>query len=91
MLQDKGLDEAFWPIFELDEPPKRAWASHWALRLGTVVAVGAACWAVLTYAPETGALHITCLCRAVSLVEKSLDLWIKPALGLLWRLPAGPC
>ena len=54
LLQEKGLDEAFWPILELDKPPQENWSNHWSLRLLTMAAVGATLWVILSYAPETG-------------------------------------
>ena len=52
--QDKGIDEAFWPILQMDEPPESKWSNHWSLRVGTMGAVAATLWVILTYAPETG-------------------------------------
>ena len=54
-VQDKGIDEAFWPIFQLDEAPKEGRGSHWAVRIALGAALAGAVWAVQSYAPDKGA------------------------------------
>jgi len=54
-MQDKGIDEAFWPIFELDEVPEAGKGSHWTVRIGMAAALVAAVWALHAYAPDKGA------------------------------------
>lgn len=67
-VQDKGIDEAFWPIFELDEVPEAGKGSHWTVRIGMGAALVAAVWALHAYAPDKGApstsgLHHFCPCN----------------------------
>lgn len=53
--QEKGIDEAFWPIFQLDEAPAKGKGSHWAVRIGMGLALGGAIWALHAYVPDKGA------------------------------------
>ena len=54
-LQEKGIDEAFWPLVQLDEEPAKGKGSHWAVRIGMGLALGGAIWALHAYAPDKGA------------------------------------
>ncbi len=54
-LQDKGIDEAFWPIFQMDEVPEEGKGSHWTVRIGMGAALVLAVWALQAYAPDKGA------------------------------------
>ena len=56
-VQDKGIDEAFWPILELDAKPEEGKGSHWIVRFGMGAAIVLAVWALHAYAPDKGALH----------------------------------
>lgn len=56
-MQEKGIDEAFWPIFELDEAPEKGKGSHWAVRIGLGLALVASIWALQAYAPDKGVLQ----------------------------------
>lgn len=54
-LQDKGLDEAFWPIFQFDEPDKdkNAWVQR-GLRLLFGLALASMSFALYHHAPDKG-------------------------------------
>ena len=53
--QDKGLDEAFWPIFQLEEAPKdRNSVLHGALRAGVGIGLAGMCYALYHHAPDKG-------------------------------------
>lgn len=53
-MQDKGLDEAFWPLYEMDEPPKTKTYAHWLLRALFALAACLALWGLHSYAPDKG-------------------------------------
>jgi hypothetical protein len=55
--QDKGIDEAFWPILELDPKPEEGKGSHWTVRFGMGAALMLSIWALHAYAPDKGVPH----------------------------------
>jgi hypothetical protein len=54
-VQDKGIDEAFWPIFQMDKVEEGK-GSHWSLRLLFAVIIGVGVYGSYTYAPDRGGL-----------------------------------
>ena len=53
--QDKGLDEAFWPIFQLEEASKdKNSALQAALRAGVGIGLSGMCYALYHHAPDKG-------------------------------------
>lgn len=59
-LQDKGLDEAFWPILQMDEPPEKKGVSHWVSRVLFALAACLALWGLYFYVPAKGACAAHC-------------------------------
>ena len=54
-VQDKGLDEAFWPIFQLEEASKdKNSALQAALRAGVGIGLAGMCYALYHHAPDKG-------------------------------------
>jgi hypothetical protein len=54
-VQDKGIDEAFWPIFQMDKVEEGK-GSHWSLRMLFAVIIGVGVYGSYTYAPDRGGL-----------------------------------
>ena len=61
-LQDKGLDEAFWPIYEVDERPEKTGMAHWLLRVLFGLAICLSLWGLHSYVPDKGLSSCTCSC-----------------------------
>ncbi|KAK9839798.1 hypothetical protein WJX81_002420 [Elliptochloris bilobata] len=61
LSEDKGIDQAFWPIFELEDEREGKGRSHWLTRVALAAALGASVWALHVYAPDrtrlTGAVR----------------------------------
>lgn len=57
LSDDKGIDEAFWPIFQMDEVPEEGKGSHWTVRFGMGAALVLGVWALHAYAPDKGAVR----------------------------------
>ena len=59
--QEKGIDEAFWPLYELDERPEEGKGSHWFVRIGMALALIGTVWALHVYVPDKAgaSLHPT--------------------------------
>ncbi|KAK9907282.1 hypothetical protein WJX75_000641 [Coccomyxa subellipsoidea] len=57
LSDDKGIDEAFWPILELDPKPEEGKGSHWTVRFGMGAALMLSIWALHAYAPDKGAVR----------------------------------
>ena len=54
-LQDKGLDEAFWPIFELDEPEKeKNQVIQGGMRFGVAASLIGLSYAFYHHVPDRG-------------------------------------
>lgn len=54
-LQDKGLDEAFWPIFQLDEPEKeKSQVIQGGMRFGVAVSLIGMSYAFYHHVPDKG-------------------------------------
>lgn len=51
-VQEKGIDEAFWPLYELDEQPEKGKGSHWLVRTGMALTVAGVVWALHVYVPD---------------------------------------
>ena len=51
-VQDKGIDEAFWPVFELEDVKEGKGRSHWLTRVALAAALAASVWALHVYAPD---------------------------------------
>ena len=51
-LQEKGIDEAFWPLYELDERPEEGKGSHWFVRIAMALALVGTVWALHVYVPD---------------------------------------
>ncbi|KAK9804442.1 hypothetical protein WJX73_000818 [Symbiochloris irregularis] len=53
MLQDdKGLDEAFWPLWQMDEPPEKRGITHWLLRVLMGLTTCMTIWTLYQYVPD---------------------------------------
>ena len=50
--QDKGIDQAFWPVFELEDEKEGKGRSHWLTRVALAAALAASVWALHVYAPD---------------------------------------
>ena len=50
--QDKGIDQAFWPIFELEDMEEGKRGSHWLTRVALATGLAASVWALHVYAPD---------------------------------------
>lgn len=50
--QDKGIDQAFWPILELEEVEEGKRGSHWLSRVALAAGLAASVWALHVYAPD---------------------------------------
>lgn len=51
-MQEKGIDEAFWPLYELDEQPEKGKGSHWIVRTGMALTLAGVVWALHVYVPD---------------------------------------
>ena len=51
-MQEKGIDEAFWPLYELDEQPEKGKGSHWLVRTGMALTLAGVVWALHVYVPD---------------------------------------
>ena len=51
-MQEKGIDEAFWPLYELDERPEEGKGSHWFVRIAMALALVGTVWALHVYVPD---------------------------------------
>lgn len=51
-VQEKGIDEAFWPLYELDEQPEEGKGSHWFVRIAMALALVGTVWALHVYVPD---------------------------------------
>lgn len=51
-VQEKGIDEAFWPLYELDERAEEGKGSHWLVRTGMALTLGGLVWALHVYVPD---------------------------------------
>ena len=51
-VQEKGIDEAFWPLYELDEQPEEGKGSHWFVRIAMAMALVGTVWALHVYVPD---------------------------------------
>ncbi len=51
-VKEKGIDEAFWPLYELDEQPEKGKGSHWLVRTGMALTLGGVVWALHVYVPD---------------------------------------
>ncbi len=56
-LQEKGIDEAFWPLYELDEQPEKGKGSHWLVRTGMALTLAGVVWALHVYVPDKAGRH----------------------------------
>eukprot|EP00884_Botryococcus_braunii_P003901 jgi/Botrbrau1/13511/Bobra.0082s0104.1 len=53
LAEDKGITEAFWPIFEV-EKPEEGKGSQWWLRAIFAIVLGLCIYGSIVYAPDTG-------------------------------------
>ena len=51
-VQEKGIDEAFWPLYELDERAEEGKGSHWLVRTGMALTLAGLVWALHVYVPD---------------------------------------
>ena len=56
-MQEKGIDEAFWPLYELDEQPEKGKGSHWVVRTGMALTLAGVVWALHVYVPDKAGGH----------------------------------
>ena len=60
-MQDKGIDQAFWPVFELEDVKEGKGRSHWLTRVALAAGLAASVWALHVYAPDRTRLKGECL------------------------------
>ena len=67
-MQEKGIDEAFWPLYELDEWPEEGKGSSWFVRIGIALTLIGVVWALHVYVPDKAGTAVAATQPTSSLV-----------------------